>query len=126
MKQSWFIRNLIMNFVIIFALLMTEIIGWGLTSSMIAAYFLSTITTGLLFKVPVFTQYNKPPVIQNLTLGAAIYALIPATIIGVGAAEIIKIIIAFKVHEGQAIVGVVLVVNLLFATLDHAAMRIQK
>ena len=119
MKQSWLARNLVMNFVIIFSLLLTQIIDWELLPSMILAYFFSDIVGGFLFKVPAFIQPNAPPVLKEISWEYVCYALIPATITGVITSEIIRIVSTFKVPESQAIVFVLLANNLILATMDN-------
>lgn len=123
MKQSWLVRNLVMNFVIIFALLLTEKFDLELIPSMIIAYYCSEVISGFLFKIPVFHSPYQPPVIKQMSLSYAGYLIIPAVITGLIVAEIIRTLIELKVHEGQAIVYVVLLTNLLLTTIDHTAMK---
>lgn len=123
MKQSWLARNLVMNFVIIFALLLTEKFDLELIPSMIIAYYLSEVIGAFLFKIPVFHNPNYPPTIKRLSWGYAGYLILPALITGFIVSEIIRTLVQLKVHEGQAIVYVVLLTNLILATIDHTAMK---
>ena len=126
MKQSWLARNLVMNFVIIFALLFTEIFDIELIPSMIIAYFLSEIINGLLFKVVVFVHKGHQPILTEFSLEHLVYAALSSSVIGLIVSQIVLLLISFKIHEGQAIVFTVLMANVGLAYMDHSVAKAAK